>query len=82
MANIIFWEPNDFREPLYSRAFEVADYEFDIGFPFFKMADPISWKQNIEICLVSSKFCAWMFLRSLFMIRTFYAQQNLNIMRT
>ena len=41
MVDIIFWKPNDFRGTLYSRAFEVADYEFDIGFPFFKMTDPI-----------------------------------------
>ena len=40
MADIIFWKPNDFRGTLYSRAF---DYEFDIEFPFFKIADPI-WR--------------------------------------
>ena len=41
MADIIFWRANDFRGPLYSKVFEVADYEFDIGFSKFKMADPI-----------------------------------------
>ena len=43
MVDIIFWKPNDLRGILYSRAFGVADYEFDIGFPFFEMADPI-WR--------------------------------------
>ena len=36
MTDIIFWKPNDFRATLYSRAFGVADYELDIGFPFSK----------------------------------------------
>ena len=31
MAEIIFWKPNDFRGTLYSRAFGVADYEFDLA---------------------------------------------------
>ena len=44
MADIIFWKPNDFRETLYSRAIGVADYEFDIRFPFFEMADMKFWK--------------------------------------
>ena len=43
MADIIFWKPNGIRATLYSKVFEVADYEFDIGFLEFKMADPI-WK--------------------------------------
>ena len=43
MVDIIFWAPNDFRGTLYSRAFGIVDYEFDIGFPFFEMADPI-WR--------------------------------------
>ena len=43
MADIIFWKPNDFRGTLFSGAFGVADYEFDIGFPFFEMADLI-WR--------------------------------------
>ena len=43
MADIISWKPNDFRETLYSRVFGVADYEFDIQFPFFEMVDPI-WR--------------------------------------
>ena len=43
MADIIFWKPNDFRGTLYSKVFEVTDYEFDIGFPELKMADPIWW---------------------------------------
>ena len=43
MADIIFWKSNDFRGTLYCRAFGVADYEFDIGFPFVEMADPI-WR--------------------------------------
>ena len=47
MTDIIFWKPNDFRETLYFRAFVIADYEFDLGFPFFEMADPSNmgfWK--------------------------------------
>ena len=28
---------------LYSKVFVVADYEFDIGFSEFRMADPIWW---------------------------------------
>ena len=43
MADIIFWEANDFHITLYSKVFEVADYEFDIAFSEFKMADPIWW---------------------------------------
>ena len=43
MADIIFWTANDFRGTLYSKVFEVASYEFDIGFSEFKMADPIWW---------------------------------------
>ena len=43
MADIIFSKPNDFRGTYYSKVFEVADYEFDIRFSEFKMADPI-WK--------------------------------------
>ena len=41
MADTIFWKPNDFRGTLYFNVFKVADYEFDIGFSEFKMADPI-----------------------------------------
>ena len=43
MSDMQFWKPHDFRKTLYSEAFEVADYEFDIGFSKFKMADPI-WR--------------------------------------
>ena len=43
MADIKFWKLYDFRISLYSMVFEVADYEFDIGFPEFEMADPI-WR--------------------------------------
>ena len=43
MVDIIFWKPNDFRETLYSKVFEIADYEFGIGCSEFKMADPI-WR--------------------------------------
>ena len=39
MADIIFWKLNDFRGTFCSRAFGVADYEFDTGFPFFDMAN-------------------------------------------
>ena len=43
MEDIIFWKANEFRGTLYSKVFEVADYEFDIGFTEFKMADRIWW---------------------------------------
>ena len=43
MSDMQFQEPHDFCETLYSEAFGVADYEFDIGFAEFKMADPI-WR--------------------------------------
>ena len=41
MVDIIFWKPKDFRGTLFSKTSGVADYEFDIEFPFFEMADPI-----------------------------------------
>ena len=41
MSDMQFWISHDFRETLYSEAFGVADYEFDIGFSEFKMADPM-----------------------------------------
>ena len=50
MADMLFWKLNDFCGTSYSKVFEVADYEFDIGFSEFKMADPIwwtRWKRNI-----------------------------------
>ena len=43
MADIIFWKLNNFRGTLYYKVFEVADYEFDIGFSELKMADP-KWR--------------------------------------
>ena len=43
MSDIQFWKPHDFRETLNSEAFGVDDYEFDIGFTEFKMADLI-WR--------------------------------------
>ena len=43
MADIIFCKPNDFRGTLYSKVFEVANYEFHIRFSEFEMADPI-WR--------------------------------------
>ena len=43
MVNIIFWKANDCHITLYSKVFEIADYEFDIRFSEFKMADPI-WR--------------------------------------
>ena len=46
MSDMQFWKPHDFPETLYSEAFGVADYEFDIGFSEFKMADIIFWKSN------------------------------------
>ena len=48
MVDIIFWKPNDFRGTFFSGAVEVADYKFDIEFPFFKMADPIWRTWNFE----------------------------------
>ena len=57
MSEMQFWKPHDFRETLYLKAFEVADYEFDIGFSEFKMADSI-WRAKyfgnptifVELC--------------------------------
>ena len=46
VSDIQFWKPHDFVKTLYSKAFGVADYEFDIGFSEFKMADIIFWKPN------------------------------------
>ena len=43
MADIIFWKPNNFCGTLYSRAFGVTDYKFDIGFRFFGMTTLYSW---------------------------------------
>ena len=43
MSDMQFLKQHDFRETLYSEAFEVADDEFDIGFSEFKMVDPI-WR--------------------------------------
>ena len=43
MVDMKFWKLYDFRISLYSTVFEVADYEFDIGFSEFKMTDPI-WR--------------------------------------
>ena len=46
MSDMQFWKLHDFRETLYSKAFGVADYEFDIGFSKFKITDIIFWKPN------------------------------------
>ena len=43
MSGMQFLKPHDFRETLFSEAFGVVDYEFDIGFSELKMADPI-WR--------------------------------------
>ena len=58
MVDIIFWKANDFHVTLYSKVFKVADYEFDIWFSEFKMADPIHpnlhedrWKDSTEILI-------------------------------
>ena len=42
MADIIFWKANDFRGTCYSKVFEVAVYEFDIGFSEFE------WNRMIQ----------------------------------
>ena len=47
MADIIFWKANDFRGTLYSKGFEVVDYEFDIGFSEFKMAGLVFAKPTV-----------------------------------
>ena len=41
MSDMHFQKLHDFRETLYSEAFRVANYEFDIEFSELKMADPI-----------------------------------------
>ena len=38
-----FEKPHNYRKTLYLKAFGVDDYEFNIGFSEFKMADPI-WR--------------------------------------
>ena len=43
MVDMKFWKLYDFGITLYSMVFDVADYEFVIGFSEFKMADPI-WR--------------------------------------
>ena len=43
MEDIIFRERNDFRGTSYAKDSEVADCEFNIGFPFFELAGPIWW---------------------------------------
>ena len=43
MVDMKFWKLYDIRITLYSGVFRVADYEFDIGFSEFKMANPI-WR--------------------------------------
>ena len=40
LSDMQFWKTHDFRETLYSEAFRVTDYEFDIGVSESKMADP------------------------------------------
>ena len=47
MAAITFWKANDFHITLYSKVFEVTDYEFDIGFSEFKMADKVSMVEKV-----------------------------------
>ena len=48
MADIIFWEPNDSRGTLYSKAFGVADYEFDIYNRDFWVPEIIYYCDQIE----------------------------------
>ena len=75
-ADMKFVKLYGFSTTPYSGVFGVADYEFQIVISEFRIADLIWQTSNFEICLDSSKFCAWMFLRSLFTIQTFYAQHN------
>ena len=63
MADIMFWRANDFRGTLYSKVFEFADYEFDIGFSEFKMADPIWWTWNFGNSATFAWVCTPRFLR-------------------
>ena len=65
MADIIFWKSNDFRGTLYSRVFGVANYEFDIGFIFFEMADPIWRTWNFGNSTIFEQFCTRGFSGSL-----------------
>ena len=65
MADIIFLKPNDFRGTLYTKVFEVADYEFDIGFSKFKLKDPIWRTQYFGNPTIFVELCTSTFLRSL-----------------
>ena len=56
MVDMKFWKLYDFRISLYSTVFEVADYEFKIGFSEFKMADIIIWKPNDFVELSTPRF--------------------------
>ena len=65
MSDMQLWEPHDFRETLYSEAFWAADYEFDIGFSEFKIADPIWRTYNFGNRTIFVKLCTPGLLASL-----------------
>ena len=66
MVDIIFWKSNDFRDTLYSRAFEVADYEFDIGFHFSKWRIQFGGHEILETTIFA-QLCTRGFSGSLIM---------------
>jgi len=60
-------ETSNFRGTLYSEVFMVTDYEFNNGFPKFKMADPIWRTWNLENLKIFAKLCTRGFSCSLIM---------------
>ena len=65
MADIILWKRNKFRGSLGSKVFKVADYEFDIGFSEFKMANLILQTYYFGNLMIFVELCTQRFLRSL-----------------
>ena len=51
MSDVQFWKRHDFRQTLYSEAFGVADYEFDIGCKgqYFYSCCPPVWQLALYI---------------------------------
>ena len=52
----VFWKSTDFLQILCMRVFGVADYESDVTFQKFKMADARCWTCFLEIHRFSSNF--------------------------
>ena len=65
MVGMKFRKLYDFRISPYSTVFEVADYEFDIGFSEFEMVNPIWRTSYFENATNFVELSIPMFLRSL-----------------